>query len=197
MTVVQGRKKTLKPFNEKCVHFMNDSTTPILGFGGGIGGAKTLTMVIKIINWCQSDGLERILVIRRDYPKLRDSIMQLFWDWWPETKDWFNVERSEIIFPNGAVIHFRHGSDESDFFGPSYTKICVDQMEELPEKIFWYLLGRMRDSELTTQFCFTFNYVGEYWVYNLFKVNQDYLDAKDSRGDPDLQIIETTTEENK
>lgn len=182
--------------------FIFDNYSLFLGYGGGIGSGKTLAAIIKVLLRIQNPEtghLERILIARKDYPKLIDSIETELFDRWPQIKSWFCKEESIITFPNGAQIYIRHATDVQDFKGPTYTAAYLDQIEEFTENMFFHIFGRLRPVGRNTkiQLWFTFNPNGHDWLYRVFKKNQDLRDAGKRGADFKMKIIETTTYDNK
>ena len=127
-----------------------DSSAKFLALVGGFGSGKTLPACIQghLLSLSVPGNLG--IIMRESLPKLHDSTERIFLevlkrsgiecsyhenrDTWPH----------RIIYPNGSEIVFRETKDSGRFLGPEYGWYMMDEAQELPEKLFKDLSGRLR-----------------------------------------------------
>lgn len=145
-------------------------------FGGARGGAKTYSLIVDPLRYCNKE-TARALLLRRTMPELRDIInhtLRLYPKAYPGAK-WRDQEK-EWRFPSGARIEFGYAENETDalrYQGQAYTYIGVDELPQFPSPDVWNLLkGSLRsvDPEIPTFMRATGNpgNIGSLWVKEMF-----------------------------
>lgn len=150
------RKKSYRLERGSIQDQFQQSRNKIQLFGGGFANGKTTAMVIKGLNIASKYPGSNGLIARATFPRLRDTIMKVWFEWMP--RDWqdsFNKTDSILTMKNGTVVNFRHlsqtgqgigGDTTSNLLSATYDWIIIDQLEdpEITEKDFLDLLGRLR-----------------------------------------------------
>lgn len=108
------------------------------------------------------------LVMRREYPDLRDSTLR-DWDRWVGRP--VNGDR-DVKYANGSTLMFRHGNDINSLKNTTLGGALMVQAEEMTEDDFWFLKGRLSRKEGTCQLRLDCNYDGHNWIYRLFNVEK-------------------------
>jgi predicted phage terminase large subunit-like protein len=91
------------------------------------------------------------VILRRTYPQIMreggmwDDSMELY----PLANGTSNISSLAWNFPSGAKIsfaHIQHGQDVEGWKGAQIPLIMFDQLEEHPERVFFYMLSRNRST---------------------------------------------------
>jgi predicted phage terminase large subunit-like protein len=124
------------------------SSADIAIFGGGAGGGKTWALLMEALRHTRNPRFGAV-IFRRTYPQIeRQGGM------WDESSALYpyvggTPNRSDMLwkFPGGAKVsfaHLQHADDIESWKGAQITLLAFDQLEEFPERAFFYLLSRNR-----------------------------------------------------
>jgi len=203
------QEMTLMPHQDA---FIFDHDTPLLAIGGSVGPGKTVATVIKCRLKLERQMQQGIanpygLFIRKHLNDLMDSVKNVWFEVFPEDRRYWNENKKELRFPNGAQMNFRHGTGREVLTGPSYSFIAIEQAEELDEDIFTHAFTRVRGDIPEKQIFINFNINGHDWIYRWFKVNDMkgvagvetvYKDNGEFKEgfNPKIKLIECKTKDN-
>jgi predicted phage terminase large subunit-like protein len=118
-------------------------------FGGSAGGAKTEALLLWLAEGVHLPDYTG-LIFRRTYPQLSRSNEGLIAKgrrmYCPMGAKW-NQGLHQFTFPSGAIIemgHLLHEKTVEDYQGPSYHRICFDELSQFTETQYTYLFSRIR-----------------------------------------------------
>lgn len=161
-------------------------------FSGGYGAGKSLMLTLKAIDLSLRYSDNYILMGRKTYPELRDSLIKEFFNTCPDAliKDYLKAE-GKVLFHNKSEIIFRHLDtvSEAEIRSLNLGAAFIDQAEEIEEPIFQGLRGRLRRTSvpdedkkifMTTNPALT-------WLFSEFKQSPQ----------PEYDVIEASTLENE
>jgi len=181
--------------NPKQVAFCR-SRAPFTAYGGARGGGKTHVLRIKaVLGALRYDGI-RILIVRREYPELEQSIILPLKKMTKNLADYNGSTRS-LTFANGSIIKFGHyGTGESgEYQGQEYDWIFLEEATQFTESEFRTLGACLRGtSAVPRRMYLTCNPggVGHGWVKRLF-VDKNY---RAGEREADHCFIPATVEDN-
>ena len=116
-------------------------------FSGGYGCGKSLMLSLKAIDFALRYPNNYILMGRRTYPELRDTLLKEFFTYCPDAliKDYLKAE-GKVIFYNKSEIIFRHLDtvSESEIRSLNLGSAFIDQAEDISREVFDGLRGRLR-----------------------------------------------------
>src|SRR3990167_9148508 len=166
-------------------------------FSGGYGCGKSLMLTLKAVDLALKYPKNYILMGRRTYPELRDTLLKEFFNYVPDAliKDYLKAE-GRVVFHNGSEIIFRHLDTiaESEIRSLNLGAAFIDQGEDISKDVFTGLRGRLRRegvADVDRKICITCN-PALTWLYADFKQNPDM----NSDGTSDYEVIEASTLEN-
>src|SRR3990172_13032532 len=120
----------LNPSQEK---FWNSKKKFVL-FSGGYGCGKSLMLTLKAVDLALRYPKNYILMGRRTYPELRDTLLKEFFNYCPDIliKDYLKAE-GRVILHNGSEIIFRHLDTiaESEIRSLNLGAAFIDQAEDI------------------------------------------------------------------
>lgn len=153
-----------------------------------------MVMLLRIIFECMSQDNNYFLVGRTTYGEIHDVLIKEFMELCPP--DWivtyrktphpsvvlrtFSGKTSEIIFRN------LDGLSQGELLGLNLGGFAIDQAEDVPEKVFMTLKGRLRRASITHRVFMTSNPKLS-WLYRAFK----------QRPEDNYELIEASTLENE
>lgn len=179
---------TLNPSQERFI----DSRKKFVLFSGGYGCGKSLMLTLKAIMLASEHPKNYILMGRKTYPELRDSLMKEFFTICPTylIKDYAKAE-AKVLFHNGSEIIFRHLDNiaEAEIRSLNLGAFFIDQAEEVSKEVFMGLRGRLRRDSVpdgSRQGFLTCN-PALTWLFGEFKQNPS----------PEYEVIEASTLENE
>jgi len=166
------------------------SKAKFLLFSGGRGCGKTTMLVLKAINLSLKYPRNYVLMGRKTYRELQDTLLKEFFDVCPEyfIQDYAKSE-GRVVFINKSEIIFRHLDTiaESDIRSLNLGSAFIDQAEDIPEEIFNALRMQLRRNDIEERRIFLSCNPALTWLYKVFK--------QENR--PDFEVVEGSTLENK
>lgn len=184
-------------FNEKQKEFVNSRERFTLVCGGFASG-KTTGFIVKLYLLSMFFPGNRILLGRKSRQDVERATLPDIFDIFPEGTYEHKVGPGKIVFPNGSEIIFfgldalqsGAGQDikkaEQAIKSLNLGAVFIDQLEEIEEKVFTALTGRLRRNVPFQQMNFTTN-PANFWAYDYFKANPR----------PGTKLIETSMLDNK
>lgn len=117
-------------------------------FSGGFGCGKSLMLILKGISLAVQYPGNLILMGRKTYVELRDTLWREFINTCPPELLAEEPRRSEmrIQFKNGSNVIFRHLDTiaESELRSLNLGNALIDQAEDITKDVFLALIGRLR-----------------------------------------------------
>lgn len=181
--------------NPKQIAFVNSKSPEIL-ISGGYRSGKTVALIIKIYLLSMFFPGNRILLGRKTRSDLESATLPAVFDIFPAGTYTYKVGPGIIEFPNGSQI-LLYGLDTN--VGGDDTKKAtqkikgldlggafIDQLEEVDQKMYEQLTGRMSRNVPFHQRGSTTN-PANFWAYDWFKAHPR----------PGTQLIETGMIDNK
>lgn len=118
-------------------------------YGGAAGGGKTKGLLLWLAEGVHVPGFSGIF-FRRTNPQLtrsNDSAIEQSFDIFEPLGGKFTSQPAKWRFPGGAMIdmsHMQYELNKWDHKGPSYHRICFDELTEFTESQYIYLRSRLR-----------------------------------------------------
>ena len=135
-----------------------------------VGTGKTLCLLTKIYQYCETYPGTTALIVRREFTDLRDSTMKDF-------EQYFGCKigvDKEHRLANGSVIMFRHAAEIQVLKNINLGIAGIEQAEEFDnDEQFQFLRDRLRQNNGATYrpLCIIANASGHNWVWKLW-INQ-------------------------
>lgn len=171
-----------------------------VGYGGARGGGKTHVLRIKAMMGAVKGypGI-RILIVRREYPELEQTIIVPMRKMIPKELATYNGTMHMFSFANGSIIKFGHygAGDDLEYQGQEYDWIFMDEATQFTERQFRTLGACLRGTtKIPRRIYLTCNPggIGHFWVKRLF-ITRDYRLDKGERPE-DYTFIAATVEDN-
>ncbi len=161
-------------------------------FSGGYGCGKSLMLTLKAIQHALDYPNNYILMGRKTYPELRDTLLKEFFTICPDSliKDYLKAE-GRVIFHNKSEIVFRHLDTiaASEIRSMNLGSAFVDQAEDIDKEVIDGLRGRLRRDGVPDEARQIFLSCNPAltWLYAEFKQNPQ----------PEYEVIEASTLENE
>ena len=129
-----------------------DATEFDVGYGGLAGAGKSLALLVLCIDRCVQHPGMRAGIFRRTYDELEESILSkvmMFQDLLKEhfDADYLGSPRPSLRFRSGSDIRFRYAETLQDATrrqGGEYQLIGIDERQQIPPDIAFYLMTRIR-----------------------------------------------------
>jgi hypothetical protein len=160
-------------------------------FSGGYGCGKSLMLTLKAVDMALRYPKNYILMGRKTYPELRDTLLKEFFNYVPDAliKNYLKAE-GRVIFHNDSEIIFRHLDTIAEGEIRSLNLGCafIDQAEDISREVVMGLRGRLRREGVADEdkrIYMTCN-PALTWLYADFKQNPE----------PEYEVIEASTMEN-
>lgn len=152
--------------------------TRYVAYGGARGGGKTHVLRLKAVMGALAYPGIRILIIRREYPELEQTVIIPLRRLIPAELASYNGTMHMFSFANGSIIKFGHygAGDDLEYQGQEYDWIFMDEATQFAEDQFLVLGACLRGaSPIPKRMYLTCNPggVGHFWVKRLF-VTRDY-----------------------
>ena len=132
--------------NPSQLRFWNSEKRVIL-FSGGFGCGKSMMLILKAIDLCLKYPNNFILMGRRTYIELRDTLLKEFFILCPPILIDFHLKAEmKVRFVNGSEIVFRHLDKiaASEIRSMNLGAVFIDQAEDTTKDVFLALKGRLR-----------------------------------------------------
>ena len=171
-----------------------------IAYGGARGGGKSHVLRVKAIGGALRYPGIKILVVRRTYPDLENSLIQPMVAMIPPLGGTYNGTMHMLTFSNGSFIKFGHYSsaaDNMEYQGQEYDWIFMDEATQFTECQFRTLGACLRGtSRIPRRIYLTCNPggIGHAWVKRLF-VDREF-DEKKGENPKDYTFISATVEDN-
>lgn len=165
------------PRSEKQRMVLNDLETDVLCVGGGAGGGKSFTCLMKSLIYIK-DPAARVLIVRQSYPALKISggLWDESFNVYPHFGGEAKIQRLTWQFPNGATIQFAAMPEKlSEWQGLQASHILVDESAEFKEDQIIFLLSRLRSAKYKgkTNLTLTCNPDNASFLFNWVKYSLD------------------------
>lgn len=170
-------------------------------YGGARGGGKTWASSRKAIGGALRWPGIKILMIRREYDDMRNSLIEPMLAILPQEIATYNGTLNIIYFVNGSTIKFGNmpgygAAVAGKYQGQEYDWIFMEEATQFTEQEFRGLGACLRGvNKIPKRFYLTCNPggVGHHWVKRLF-VSREFRDGENPT---DYCFIKATVEDNK
>ena len=170
-------------------------------YGGARGGGKTWASSRKAIGGALRWPGIKILMIRREYDDMRNSLIEPMLAILPQEIATYNGTLNIIYFVNGSTIKFGNmpgygAAVAGKYQGQEYDWIFMEEATQFIEQEFRGLGACLRGvNKIPKRFYLTCNPggVGHHWVKRLF-VSREFRDGENPA---DYRFIKATVEDNK
>lgn len=171
--------------------------TRYTAYGGARGGGKSHVVRIKSIGGALTYEKIRILIVRKEYPELEQSLIIPMRGMIPAEVATYNGANRMFTFVNGSIIKFGHygDSDVDEYQGQEWDWIFMDEATQFTEDKFRKLGACLRGAtKIPRRMYLTCNPggVGHEWVKRLF-VDKEYQKGEKAS---DYTFIPATVEDN-
>lgn len=171
--------------------------TRYVAYGGARGGGKTHVSRVKAFGGALTYPGIRILVVRREYPELEQTVILPMRQMIPPEIASYNGSMHMFFFVNGSTIKFGHygAGDDLEYQGQEYDWIFVDEATQFTEAQFRTLGACLRGAtRIPRRMYLTCNPggIGHMWVKRLF-IERDYRAGEKPA---DYTFIPATVEDN-
>lgn len=182
------------------------SRTLYTGYGGARGGGKSHAVRTKSIYGALYWPGIKILILRRTYPDLENSIVTPLLKALPNELYSYNATTHMVYFANGSTIkfgHFQGHSSASEYQGQEYDWIFIDEATQFTEMEFRILGACLRGAtDIPKRMYLTMNPggVGHQWVKRLFidkKYKTNSANPEENENPEDYTFIAATVEDNE
>ncbi len=171
--------------------------TRYVGYGGARGGGKSHVTRIKAVGGAlRYEGI-RILIVRREYPELEQSMILPMRKLIPADLAAYNGSMRMFTFVNGSIIKFGHygNGDDIEYQGQEWDWIFIDEATQFTEHQFRTLGACLRGAtKIPRRMFLTCNPggIGHEWVKRLF-VDKEYEKGENPK---DYTFIQATIDDN-
>lgn len=168
-----------------------------VGYGGARGGGKSHAVRVKSIGGALTYPKIRILIVRREYPELEQTMILPMRSMIPQELGSYNGSMHMFFFTNGSTIKFGHygSGDDAEYQGQEYDWIFIDEATQFTESQFRVLGACLRGaSKIPRRMYLTCNPggIGHLWVKRLF-IDREY---KEGEKPEDYTFIKATVDDN-
>ena len=183
-----GKVWVLNPSQEK----FWDSSKKVVLFSGGFGCGKSAMLILKAIGLALAYPKNFILMGRKTYVELRDSLIKEFFVMCPaELIKGYQKSELKITLANDSEIIFRHLDKmaETEIRSLNLGAAFIDQAEDISKEVFLALVGRLRREGIKNEDRKIYMSMNPEltWHYADFKQNPK----------PEYELIEASTYENR
>lgn len=168
-----------------------------VAYGGARGGGKTHVSRVKAFGGALTYPGIRILIVRREYPELEQTVILPMRQMIPQEIAGYNGSMHMFFFVNGSTIKFGHygAGDDLEYQGQEYDWIFIDEATQFTESQFRTLGACLRGAtRIPRRMYLTCNPggIGHLWVKRLF-IERDYRAGEKPQ---DYTFIPATVEDN-
>lgn len=168
-----------------------------IAYGGARGGGKTHVLRLKAVMGALAYPGIRILIIRREYPELEQTVIIPMRKLIPAELAAYNGTMHMFSFANGSIIKFGHygAGDDLEYQGQEYDWIFMDEATQFTERQFRTMGACLRGTaKIPRRMYLPCNPggVGHFWVKRLF-ISRDYKEGERAE---DYAFIPATVEDN-
>jgi hypothetical protein len=131
---------------KKQKNFIDSEMDEVL-FGGAAGGGKSYAQLIDALLFALKYQGSRQLILRRTFPELRRSLMQVSLTLFPREFCTYNDSKKQWSIKGGSIIEFGYCDSESDvtqYQSAEYDCIRFDELTHFTEFMYTYLISRIR-----------------------------------------------------
>lgn len=126
------------------------SPADIAVYGGAAGSGKSFALLMETTRHINNPGFGAV-IFRRTYPQIEreGGLWDESYELYPHVGGKSNFSDLQWRFPSGAKVsfaHLQHPANVEDWKGAQIPLLCFDQLEEHPERAFFYLLSRNRST---------------------------------------------------
>lgn len=166
-------------------------------YGGARGGGKSHGIRVKSVGGALTYPGIRILIIRKHYPDMENSLITPIIQMVPIQIASYNQQAHIMQFANGSTIKFGHYDTGSDleYQGQEFDWIFIDEATQFSEAQFRVLGACLRGtSNIPRRMYLTCNPggIGHLWVKRLF-VDREYQNGEKAE---DYRFIQATVDDN-
>lgn len=169
-------------------------------YGGARGGGKSWAVRTKAVGGALRYPGIKILIIRRTYRDMENSMITPLVKLVPQSIGWYNATMNMVFFANGSTIKFGHlpnygATVEGEYQGQEYDWIFIDEATQFTESEFRGIGGCLRGvNDIPKRMYLTCNPggVGHQWVKRLF-VDRKF---KPEENPDDYTFIQATWKDN-
>ena len=171
--------------------------TRYVGYGGARGGGKSHVVRIKAFGGALTYPGIRILIVRKEYPELEQTMILPMRKMIPAEIASYNGSMHMFFFSNGSIIKFGHygSGDDVEYQGQEYDWIFMDEATQFTESQFRTLGACLRGAtKIPRRMYLTCNPggVGHMWVKRLF-ISRQYRQGENPK---DYTFIQATVDDN-
>lgn len=171
--------------------------TRYVGYGGARGGGKSHVVRIKSFGGALTYPGIRILIVRKEYPELEQTMILPMQELIPQEVASYNGSMHMFFFANGSTIKFGHygPGDDAEYQGQQYDWIFIDEATQFTENQFRTLGACLRGTkDFPRRMYLTCNPggVGHLWVKRLF-ITRQYNPGENPK---DYTFIHATVDDN-
>jgi len=119
-------------------------------YGGAAGGGKSVALVMDALAYALKHPRSRIILFRRTYPELEETLIQKTMEFYPEGIGRYVETKRKYEFINGSVLLFRyleHKNDVLRYQGAEFDYIGFDELTHFDEFQFQYMKSRLRGTK--------------------------------------------------
>ena len=152
------RRITAKRMQTWCPHLPTEKQSAFLVltclealFGGAAGGGKSDALLMAALQYVDRPNYSA-LIIRRTYADLSlpGAIMDRAAEWLRPTSARWAEREKRWTFPSGSTLTFGYLESENDKYryqGAELQYLGIDELTQIPESQYVYLLSRLRRSQ--------------------------------------------------
>jgi len=168
-----------------------------VAYGGARGGGKSHVIRIKAIGGALHYPNIRILMVRKEYPELEQTLILPMRKLVPGILANYNATMRMFTYTNGSVIKFGHygNGDDIEYQGQEWDWIFVDEATQFTESQFRVLGACLRGAtKIPRRMYLTCNPggIGHAWVKRLF-VDREFNEGESEK---DYTFIHATIDDN-
>ncbi len=149
----EGNAKPRIPTRKQGLFFSNKYNNVFEGFyGGAAGGAKSDAILMAALQFVMVPSYSA-LILRQNFAQLnkRGALISRSHEWLGNTDAVWNGSEKKWTFPSGATLEFGHlenGMKSAlNFSGSNYHFIAIDEVTDIGEDVYTFLMSRCRSLE--------------------------------------------------